>query len=427
MSTTTATPTSRVRVLAPLREFMRNESAGGALLLLATLVALVWANSPWKEAYASVWSTDFALTLGRYSFEMDLHHWINDGLMTIFFFVVGMEIKREATSGHLASRQQLMLPLISALGGMIVPALTYLIIAGGEAPKGWGVPMATDIALATGLLSIMARKVPTGARVFLLGLAVVDDIGAIVVIALFYSSGVSGWVLVIDLIAVLMVVVFQRLNVQYVPVYIVCGVTAWFALYQAGVHPTLAGVATGLLTPLTPLNFSGFVRGKESDTGEVTATEEQVTVLEWFEHYLAPWASFFIVPVFALANAGIEISTTSIDDALSSKVAWGIMAGLFLGKPIGVILATKIATKTKIATMPKGAGGMTLWGLGHAAGIGFTVALFVSELAFDNEQHQADAKMAILFASLISAVVALVVLAVSKAHSEPQVGSVAGH
>lgn len=427
MSTTATTAAPRVRVLAPLREFVRNESAGGALLLLATLVALVWANSPWKEAYASVWHTDFALTLGRYSFEMDLHHWINDGLMTIFFFVVGMEIKREATSGHLASRQQLMLPLVSALGGMIVPALLYLAVAGGEAPKGWGVPMATDIALATGLLSIMSRKVSTGARVFLLGLAVVDDIGAIIVIALFYSAGVSGWILVVAIAAVLMVVVFQRLNVQYVPVYVVTGVIAWFALYQAGVHPTLAGVATGLLTPLTPLNFSGFVRGEETELGEVTATTEQVSVLEWFEHYLAPWASLFIVPVFALANAGIEISTTSISDALSSKVAWGIMAGLFLGKPLGVIVATRIATKAKIATMPKGSGGMTLWGLGHAAGIGFTVALFVSELAFDNEQHQADAKMAILFASLISAIGALAVLAVSKAHSETDTHSVTHH
>lgn len=415
----TASSTARLRPLAPLRDFMRTEASGGALLVLATIAALIWANSPWKAAYFSAWETEFALTLGRYTFEMDLHHWINDGLMTIFFFVVGMEIKREATSGHLASRQQLMLPLISALGGMIVPALLYLAIAAGDAPRGWGVPMATDIALATGLLSIMAKRVPTGGRVFLLGLAVVDDIGAIIVIALFYSSGVSGWVLVIAILAVLSVVLFQRLNVQYVPVYIVAGVIAWFALYQAGVHPTLAGVATGLLTPLTPLNFSGLVRGHETETGAIEPTSEGVTVLEWFEHYLAPWASFFIVPVFALANAGIEISTTSISDAFSSRVAWGIIVGLFIGKPVGVIIATKIAVRSGVARMPSGCGGLTLWGVGHAAGIGFTVALFVSELAFTNEQHQADAKMAILFASVISAVAAIVVLARSpKATAE---------
>lgn len=408
----TATQTApRVRALAPLRDFMRTEAAGGALLVLATVIALIWANSPWKAGYEAVWHTEFALTLGRYSFEMDLHHWINDGLMTIFFFVVGMEIKREATSGHLASRQQLMLPLVSAVGGMVVPALLYLAIAAGDAPRGWGVPMATDIALATGLLSIMATRVPTGARVFLLGLAVVDDIGAIIVIALFYSSGVSGWVLVVAVLAVLSVILFQRLNVQYVPVYIVAGVIAWFALYQAGVHPTLAGVATGLLTPLTPLNFTGFVRAEESSTGEVVPTQQSVTVLEWFEHHLAPWSSFIIVPIFALANAGIEISTTSISDALSSRVAWGIIAGLFIGKPLGVFIATKIATRSGIAQLPKGAGGLTLWGIGHAAGIGFTVALFVSELAFTDEQFQADAKMAILFASVISAVVAVIVLA----------------
>lgn len=408
----TATQTApRVRALAPLRDFMRTEAAGGALLVLATLAALIWANSPWKAAYASVWHTEFALTLGRYTFEMDLHHWINDGLMTIFFFVVGMEIKREATSGHLASRQQLMLPLVSAVGGMVVPALLYLAIAAGDAPRGWGVPMATDIALATGLLSIMATRVPTGARVFLLGLAVVDDIGAIIVIALFYSSGVSGWVLVVAILAVLSVILFQRLNVQYVPVYVVAGVIAWFALYQAGVHPTLAGVATGLLTPLTPLNFTGFVRAEESSTGELSPTQQSVTVLEWFEHHLAPWSSFVIVPIFALANAGIEISTTSISDALSSRVAWGIVAGLFIGKPLGVLIATKIATRSGIAHMPKGAGGLTLWGIGHAAGIGFTVALFVSELAFEDEVLRADAKMAILFASVASAVIAVVVLA----------------
>lgn len=408
----TATQTApRTRALAPLRDFMRTEAAGGALLVLATVVALVWANSPWKAAYSAVWHTDFALTLGRYSFEMDLHHWINDGLMTIFFFVVGMEIKREATSGHLASRQQLMLPLVSAIGGMVVPALLYLAIAFNDAPKGWGVPMATDIALATGLLSIMATRVPTGARVFLLGLAVVDDIGAIIVIALFYSSGVSGWVLVIAIIAVLSVILFQRLNIQYVPVYVVAGVISWFALYQAGVHPTLAGVATGLLTPLTPLKMAGFVRAEEIETGEVVPTTESVTVLEWFEHYLAPWSSFFIVPVFALANAGIEISTTSINDALSSRVAWGIVAGLFIGKPLGVLIATKIALRSGIAQLPKGAGGLTLWGIGHAAGIGFTVALFVSELAFEDEVLRADAKMAILFASVVSAVMAVVVLA----------------
>jgi NhaA family Na+:H+ antiporter len=208
----------------------------------------------------------------------------------------------------------------------------------------------------------------------------------------------------------LSVVVLQRLNVQYVPIYILAGVTAWFCLLQAGVHPTLAGVATGLLTPLTPLNVSGVVRGHETETGEIVPTDESVSVLEWFEHHLAPWASFFIVPVFALANAGIEISTTSISDALSSKVAWGIVVGLFVGKPVGVLLATKIATKTGIAQMPKGAGGVTLWGVGHAAGIGFTVALFVSELAFEDEILRADAKMAILFASVASAVIAVVVL-----------------
>jgi NhaA family Na+:H+ antiporter len=338
-----------------------------------------------------------------------------------------MEIKREATSGHLASRQQIMLPLVSAIGGMVVPALLYLAIAAGDAPKGWGVPMATDIALATGLLSMMATRVPTGARVFLLGLAVVDDIGAILVIALFYSSGVSGWVLVVAILAVLSVILFQRLNVQYVPVYIAAGVISWFALYQAGVHPTLAGVATGLLTPLTPLNFSGFVRGHETDTGTVEPTNEGVTVLEWFEHYLAPWSSFFIVPVFALANAGIEISTTSISDALSSRVAWGIVAGLFIGKPLGVWIATKIATRTGIAQMPKGAGGLTLWGIGHAAGIGFTVALFVSELAFDDEQFQADAKMAILFASVVSAVVAVVVLAKSPKATADEATPIPAH
>ena len=393
------------RTISPLRDFLRTESAGGIVLVAMTGMALLWANSPWRASYTTVWDTEFSLSLGRYVLALDLGHWVNDALMTLFFFVVGLEIKRESTSGHLATRETLTLPLAAAVGGMVIPAMLYLVIAGGTAPQGWGVPMATDIALAVGLLSTLGSSVPRSARAFLLGLAVVDDIGAIVVIAVFYSDGASLSWLALAAVMVTASVVLKKTGVQLIVLYLAVGVGMWFALKQAGVHPTIAGVTMGLLTPTTAKRNSGAVDVEEETDDPSTS----VSLVEWFEHLLHPWSSFVILPLFALANAGIELSTDAFSDALSSPIAWGIFVGLVVGKPVGVLAASLFAKAIGIAKLPTGATAWSLLTTGHAAGIGFTVSLFISELAFDDPSQQSVAKLAILLASIISALLAIVV------------------
>ncbi len=422
MSRSRRSPLSRA--LSPLRDFLRTEAAGGALLVFASVVALVWANSPWKASYARVWHSEIGITVAGHSLVLDLQHWVNDGLMTVFFLVVGLEIKRELTSGHLAGRRAATLPVAAALGGMVVPALLYLAIAGGTAPKGWGVPMATDIALAVGVLALAGKFAPPGLRAFLLGLAVVDDIGAIVVIAVFYSTGVAfGW-LVGAVLAVGATVLLQKVGVHHVLVYVVLGTTVWFALHEAGVHPTLAGVAMGLLAPVTPRVAPQLIDA--DDLADLSSPEaalhtaelakSSVSTVEWLEHVLHPWSSYLIVPVFALANAGVEVSGSTLRTAFGSAIFWGIVVGLVAGKPIGVMLASKLAVRSGRADTPEGTTTRQLIGAGNAAGIGFTVALFIAELAFTDdtgavdELQVVDAKMAILLASLASGIVAWLVL-----------------
>ncbi len=420
-------PTRRspfARALSPLRDFLHTEAAGGALLVLASIVALVWANSPWSASYERLWNSEVGITVAGHSLVLDLQHWVNDGLMTIFFLVVGLEIKRELTSGHLAGRRAATLPIAAAFGGMLVPAALYLAIAGGSAPNGWGVPMATDIALAVGVLALAGSHAPAGLRAFLLGLAVVDDIGAIVVIAVFYSTGVAfGW-LAAAIAAVAATVLLQRFGVHQLVVYVVLGTTVWFALHEAGVHPTLAGVAMGLLAPVTPRIAPEFVDADEladlssADAAHHTAdlARSSVSTVEWLEHVLHPWTSYLIVPVFALANAGVVVSTDSLRTAFSSAIFWGIAVGLIVGKPLGVLVASKLAIRSGRADRPDGTSTRQLLGAGQAAGIGFTVALFIAELAFANddgtvnEPQVADAKMAILLASVVSGVLAWLVL-----------------
>lgn len=397
--------------IAPLRDFLKSESAGGAVLLVGTLVALIWANSPLRDSYFELWNSHLSIHVGALHLDMDLRHWINDALMTIFFFVVGLEIKRETTSGHLAGREKIMLPLFGALGGMVIPALIYVSVAGSVASRGWGVPMATDIALAVGLLSTLGKKVPSNLRSFLLGLAVVDDIAAILVIAIFYSSGVSGSWLIIALLAIAFTFALQKMNLQMISVYVVCGVVLWFALHEAGVHATIAGVIMGLLTPLIPKKGTSLT---DSEEDVHPNSPGSVSVLEWLEHLLHPWSAFVIVPLFALANAGVEIGSDSIQDALTSRIAWGIFAGLVMGKPIGVFLASIFAKRIKVAQLPSGASKSQILGIGQTAGIGFTVAIFISELAFTTEQHRTEAKIAILFASVVAALLGMIILKFQK-------------
>ncbi len=421
MSTVTA-PRATRRLLSPLRDFLHTEVAGGAVLVLATVAALVWANSPWSGAYERLWSSDIAFTVAGHTVSHDLRHWVNDGLMTVFFLVVGLEIKRELTTGHLATRRAAAAPIAAALGGMVVPALLYLVIAGGEAARGWGVPMATDIALALGVVALAGARAPTSYRSFLLGLAVVDDIGAIVVIAVFYSSGVSvGW-LAVSVAAVVATVVARRLGVHRLVVYVPLGVVAWFGLSEAGVHPTLVGVTLGLLAPSIPRLDVELIDVEEltdlSSVEQAVVSRDlvrgSVSVVEWLQHNLHPWTSYAIVPLFALANAGVVLSVGALGDALRSSVFWGIFVGLVVGKPLGVLASVWGFGRTGVLERPAGGNRRQFAGIGAAAGIGFTVALFIAELAFTSESHLSAAKMAILSASLLSALLALPLLRLSS-------------
>ncbi|MBU6317850.1 MAG: Na+/H+ antiporter NhaA, partial [Acidobacteria bacterium] len=407
------------RALRPLRDFLHTESAGGALLVAAAVVALVWANSPWRHGYDSLWHTEIGIEVGSHALRMSLQHWLNDGLMTVFFLVVGLEIKRELTSGHLAGLRAATLPIAAAVGGMVLPAALYLAIAGRTAAEGWGVPMATDIALAVGVLALAGAGAPAGLRAFLLGLAVVDDIGAIIVIAIFYSSGVGpGWLLLAAAAAVV-TVLLRRMGVYQTWAYVLIGAVMWFAMHEGGIHPTLTGVVMGLLAPSTPRIAPDFVDAEElADVGSVTSARStaaiarsSVSTVEWLEHVLHPFTSYLVVPLFALANAGIELSGSSLRQAWGSPITWGILVGLVVGKPLGVLLAARLAVRSGRADPPAGTSTRQLLGAGHAAGIGFTVALFIAELAFRDDgvpdvQAITDAKVAILLGSVLSGALA---------------------
>lgn len=362
--------------------FLATEAAGAVLLAAGAVIALVWANSPWSSSYENLWTRDAAVSVAGHVLDLDLRHWVNDGLMTIFFLVVGLEIKRELTDGHLASRRTALLPASAAIGGMLIPALVYLAIAGSTSPRGWAIPMATDIALAVGVLTVAGSRVPASMRAFLLGLAIVDDIGAIVIIAAVYSTGVRfGWLAAAGL-AVVAVVALRRVGVSSAVAYVVLGVFVWISLHEAGIHPTIAGVVMGLLAP---------TKSRLEDT-------------------LHPWTSYLIVPVFALANSGISISVHGLRDAAGSPITWGVLFGLLAGKPIGVVLATRLAVRSGTADVPDQSSPRHVVGIGAAAGIGFTVALFITELAFTDEAERSHAKLAILVASVLAAIAASVIL-----------------
>jgi NhaA family Na+:H+ antiporter len=416
--TTRTAVRSPLELLSPLRDFLRTETAGGVLLGAGALAALVWANSPWQGAYRRLWSSQVAVEVAGHVLRLDLKHWIDDGMMAVFFLVVGLEIKRELTSGHLATRRTAALPIAAALGGMVVPALLYLVIAGRAAAHGWAVPMATDIALALGVVALAGPRVPPSQRAFLLGLAIVDDIGAIVVIAAFYSEGVAWRWLALALGCVAVTLVLRRLRVDHVVAYVAIGVGMWFALHEAGVHPTLAGVAMGLLAPGTPKRSRDLIDVDElTDLSSVEAARttvdlarDTVSVVEWLQHVLHPWTSYVIVPVFALANAGIEITAHGLRHSARSAITWGIVVGLVVGKPVGIRLATRAAVASGLAVAPAGSTRRAATGIAAAGGIGFTVALFISELAYGDDAHRSEAKLAVLVGSVVAALVATALL-----------------
>ena len=385
------------RLIAPLNDFLHRESTGGLLILAASALGLITANSPLSDAYFS--ALDLRLSIGSdwYLIDLTILKVINYLLMSIFFFVVGLEIKRELTSGHLSTFKKAMLPFVAAIGGMAVPALIYLAIAGGVAPGGWGVPVATDIALAVGLLAMLGPSVAASLRSFLLALAVIDDIGAILIIAFVYSTGIKFSWLASAAMCIGVIAVLKKTGVESLLVYSIFAFTLWFSFYKTGVHPTLAGVIIGLMTP------NIVRRGTKVEDVE----DGSVSVIEWLEHKFHPVSTFFVVPIFAFANTGVVITATSIENASQSLIAWGIFFGLVLGKPIGVVLASIAAKRLKVADFPEGISKSSLLATGSAAGIGFTVSIFIANLAFDDAQTQDIAVLAVIVASVVSALLSI--------------------
>ena len=394
------------RKISPLREFLDKESSSGALLIAAAALGLIIANSPISDRYFNFLALGFTVESGIFYLQLTVLKIINYGLMTIFFFVVGLEIKRELVSGHLASVKKAAMPFIAALGGMALPAGIYLLIAGDVAPEGWAIPVATDIALAIGLLAMMGPTVTQSLRSFLLALAVIDDIGAILIIAIVYSSGIAySWVLA-SVGSILLILALKKMNVTSIFTYILCGLLLWYGLYRTGVHPTLAGVILGLLTPSQ----------EKTDSDLEDIDDGSISYIEYLEAKLHPYSSLIIVPIFALANTGVVITEKSLSAATSSVIAWGIFVGLVVGKPLGVLVSALAVSKARIAQLPEGASIGTLAATGSAAGIGFTVALFIADLAFENQELQNIAVVAIIAASVVSALLSTLIFTIYRSN-----------
>jgi NhaA family Na+:H+ antiporter len=419
-----------IRLIRPFQEFAAKETSGGILLLLCTVVALVWANSPWAHAYTALWHTLIAVRVGGFTLSHDLHFWVNDGLMAVFFFVVGLEIKRELLVGELTQPRQAALPIAAAAGGVIVPALIFAALnAGGPGAAGWGIPMATDIAFVIGVMALLGDRVPLSLKVFLTALAIVDDIGAVLVIAIFYTAHINGAALGLAAICVAVLLVANRLGVRHPLPYAAIGAVLWVAVLQSGVHATIAGVVLALTIPsrtvLAPFDFVShgravldhFERAANNESNVMRDEELQSAVeamedscekvqppLHRLEHGLHPWVTFLIMPMFALANAGVAFDS-SFAANLSHPVMLGVMLGLLLGKPIGITAAAWLAVRSKLAWLPAGVGWAQIHGAGWLAGIGFTMSLFVAGLAFKSEGLLTISKIGVLMGSTVAGIV----------------------
>jgi NhaA family Na+:H+ antiporter len=415
------------RLLSPLRSFQRVEAAGGLVLLAATAAALAWANSPWREAYHDFWHASVSLEVGGRALSASLAHWVSDGLMAIFFFTVGLEIKRELLVGELASPRRAAIPIAAAVGGMAVPSLIYAAInLGGDGGRGWAVPAATDIAFALGVMALLGPRVPPGLKVFLMALAIVDDIGAVLVIALFYSSGIRVAYLAGGGAILALLVAANLLRVRRPIVYAVLGVGLWLACLQSGIHATIAGVVLAFTIParfrIPGAAFLAFSRreldafaqagGDENDLmtnqkrqevlhGLRQACEHVDTPLLRLEHALAPWVAFAIMPVFALANAGVEVGGGFVA-GLGSRVSLGVVLGLVVGKQAGITLFTWLAVKAGLGALPEGATWKQVYAVSWLGGIGFTMSLFIANLGFGAGDNLNLAKYGILTASVIA-------------------------
>jgi len=393
-----------LRMARSTREFLATEAAGGAVMLLGVVVALVWVNGPFGDSYHDLVDHHLRLHVGFVDIDRSVHGWINEGLMTVFFFVVGLEIKRELVTGELRDPRAAALPVIAAVGGMIVPAMVFVLLngTGGDAGKGWGVPVATDIAFAVGVLVLLGRRVPPGLKIFLLTLAVADDVGGIVVIALFYSTEVQPEYLLLAAAAFAAVVGMRFAGLGHPLAYVPAALVAWYAFVEAGVEPAIAGVILGLLTPALPVN------GRD--------------VLVTLEHRVGPWSAFAIVPVFAVANAGVELSGEVLSEAFGHSVAWGILLGLVVGKTVGITGATLLAVRLGVGRLGAGIRTVHVVGVAMLGGVGFTVALFVASLAFEDAPLLLEqAKIGVFVGSAIAAGLAPGTLMLAARRSPPPV------
>jgi len=430
------------RLLAPFREFARTSASGGLLLMVAAAIALIWANSPFAAAYTELWATKLTIAVGDVTVSESLLHVVNDGLMAIFFLVVGLEIKREVLVGELASLRRATLPIAAAVGGAVVPALVFLAVSGGgTAGRGWGVPMATDIAFALGVLALLGNRAPLGLRIFVTALAIVDDLLAVLVIALFYTADLSFPALLIAGVLLGTLVVANRIGVRRPLVYAVLGVGLWLAVYASGIHATVAGVLLALTIPATTrLDSDGYVDharqliadfegrtvgGEDASTSEhhaalwelEDATERAQAPMLRIEHALHPWVAFLIVPLFALANSGVRLDV-DIASTLQQPITLGVILGLIIGKQVGITLGAVAVVRLGLASLPQGVRWRHIYGAAWLGGIGFTMSLFIAALAYgDGAAELALAKVGILAASLIAGAGGFAIL---RSGTEPQ-------
>jgi Na+:H+ antiporter, NhaA family len=391
-SLTNATPVERL--VRTFQEFARLEASGGILLIGCTVVAVAWANSPWSGSYFHLWHADPTFGYAGSLLSKPLHFWINDGLMALFFLLVGLEIKRETLVGELASFRKAALPIAAALGGMIVPAVLYFLFnRGGPGASGWGIPMATDIAFALGVLALLGNRAPTSLKVFLAALAIADDIGAVLVIAFFYTAQISWISLGVGGLFFVALIAANRAGARHPLIYIVLGLGLWFAFLQSGIHATVAGVLLAITIPARQ---------------RVSSANAESPMLR-FEHALMPWNKYVIMPVFALANAGVVLGVGAAR-SLADPISLGVICGLVLGKPIGIVLFSWLATQSRVAAMLDGISWRQIAGVGLLGGIGFTMSLFIANLAFGNTPALEMAKVGILAASVLSGIAGTVVL-----------------
>jgi Na+:H+ antiporter, NhaA family len=417
-TSTNDTGTHTPRIIRPLVDFLHKEASAGILIIFAAIIAIIWANSPWHESYHDLWNAHIGIDIGGHLLELNLREWINDLAMVLFFFVVGLEVKREIAEGELRDPRQAALPVIGAVGGMIVPAAVFALLnAGGEGASGWGIPMATDIALVIGIVTLLGKRAPSWAKIFLLALAIVDDIGAIIVIAIFYSDGVSFTWLAIAVGSIVLAALIKN-RVPFIGVYIAIGSLCWFALHEAHIHPTLAGVAFGLLAPVRPRNTRVLIDeqalaehpGYEAAFKLSRQARASVSIVEWLEHRLHPWSAFVVVPIFALANAGVRIEASELGGMVTNAVTWGVILGLVVGKTVGISAFTLLAVALKIGRLPKGVTPRYVIGAGALGGIGFTVSLFLTELAFGESILAEDARLGVVVASLAAALIGAAIM-----------------